>query len=68
MIFAIILIQKWRNNLPHTALYGVTPQETFFGAKPDKNRFKPQIGQAKTLRKAKNKALSCDNCAFTIEK
>jgi hypothetical protein len=55
------------NNRPHSALYGFTPQEVFSGAKPDKNLFKNQMEQAKILRIAENKALSCDSCAFLIE-
>ena len=55
------------NNRPHSALYGFTPIEVFNGAKPDKALFKPQIEQAKVLRIAENKALSCDSCAFTVE-
>ena len=55
------------NNRPHSALYGFTPKEVFNGAKPNKYFFAPQKQQAKLLRKAENKALSCDSCAFTIE-
>jgi hypothetical protein len=55
------------NNRPHSALYGFTPQEVFNGAKPDKHFFKNQIEDAKILRKAENKALLCDNCAFSEE-
>ena len=55
------------NNRPHSALFGFTPYEVFNGAKPDKNHFKPQMLQAKSLRIAENKTLSCDNCAFIIE-
>jgi len=55
------------NNRPHSALFGLTPHEVFHGAKPDKNLFKNQKEQAKMLRKAENKALSCDNCAFSAE-
>jgi len=49
-------------------LYGLTPHEVFNGKIPDKNLFKSQMQQAKILRIAENKTLSCDNCAFTIEK
>ena len=56
------------NNRPHSALYGFTPVEVFNGAKPDKYFFKPQMEEAKMLRKAENKALSCDSCAFLLEK
>ena len=56
------------NNRPHTTLYGFTPQEVFNGAKPDKYFFKTQMEEAKILRKAENKALSCDSCAFSLEK
>jgi len=54
------------NNRPHSALFGLTPCEVFYGAIPDKRLFKPQMEQAKILRKAENKALSCDNCAFSV--
>jgi len=56
------------NNRPHYSLYGLTPYEVFHGKIPDKNLFKSQMQQAKILRIAENKAISCDNCAFTIEK
>ena len=56
------------NNRPHSALYGLTPHEVFNGKPPNKNLFTAKIQQAKILRIAKNKALSCDNCAFTLEK
>jgi len=56
------------NNRPHTGLHGFTPQEVFAGVKPDKNFFKPQLEQAKILRKAENKALSCGSCVFLPEK
>jgi len=59
---------KQYNNRPHSALFGLTPKEVFYGAPPDKQLFKPQIELAKALRKAENKALNCDNCAFTIDK
>jgi len=52
------------NHQPHSALFGFTPCEVFHGAMPDKTLFKPQMEQAKMLRKAENKALSCDSCAF----
>ena len=55
------------NSRPHYALFGLTPYEVFHGRIPDKNLFKAQIQHAKTLRIAENKALSCDNCAFTAE-
>ena len=59
---------KQYNNRPHSALFGLTPNEVFYGVPPNKQLFKPQIELAKALRKAENKALSCDNCAFTIDK
>ena len=59
---------KQYNNRPHSALFGLTPHEVFYGVPPNKQLFKPQIELAKALRKAENKALSCDNCAFTIDK
>ena len=43
------------------------PSEVFNGAKPDKTLFKNQIEQAKILRIAENRALSCDSCAFVVE-
>ena len=55
------------NNRPHSALYGFTPQKVFNGAKPNKYFFKPQMEQAKILRKIENKALACDSCAFLSE-
>ena len=55
------------NNRPHSALFGLTPYEVFYGAIPDKTLFKNQIEQAKLLRKTENKALLCDSCAFAIE-
>jgi len=55
------------NNRPHSALFGLTPQEVFNGAQPDKTLFKPQIEQAKIFRKAENQALICNTCAFLIE-
>jgi len=36
-------------------------------AQKDITLFKPQLEQAKLLRKAENKALSCDSCAFSTE-
>ena len=55
------------HNRPHIALYGFTPVEVFNGAKTDKYSFKPQMEQAKIVRKAENKMLSCDRCAFLLE-
>ena len=55
------------NNRPHSALFGLTPHEVFHGRAPDKALFKPQMEQAKMLRKVENKAISCDSCAFTTE-
>jgi len=55
------------NNRPHSALFGLTPKEVFYGAIPDKNLFKEQKNQAKLLRKVENKTLSCPNCVFSIE-
>ena len=55
------------NNRPHSALFGLTPHEVFYGAIPNKALFRTQIEQAKVLRKAENKALSCDNCAFLVK-
>ena len=54
------------NHRPHSALFGFTPYEVFHGKIPDKAFFKPQMEQAKALRKTENQALSCDNCAFTL--
>ena len=64
--FLEIAVEQY-NNRPHSALYGFTPQEVFNGAKPNKYFFAPQKQQAKLLRKAENKALSCDSCAFISE-
>jgi transposase InsO family protein len=55
------------NNRPHSALFGLTPKEVFYGAMPDRDLFKEQKEQAKRLRKVENKALSCPTCAFSIE-
>ena len=55
------------NHRPHSALFGLTPYEVFHGRAPNKTFFKPQMEQAKLLRKAENKTLLCDNCAFTTE-
>ena len=55
------------NNRPHSALFGLTPGEVFYGAVPNKTLFKPQMEQAKILRKAENKALTCNSCAFSSE-
>jgi hypothetical protein len=55
------------NNRPHSSLFGLTPYEVFHGHAPDKTFFKPQITQAKILRKEENKALLCDSCAFVVE-
>jgi transposase InsO family protein len=59
---------KQYNNRPHSALFGYTPKEVFYGAIPNKHLFKPQMEQAKALRKAENQALTCDSCAFTLDK
>jgi len=64
--FLEIAVEQY-NNRPHSALYGLTPKEVFYGAIPDKSRFKSQIQNAKLLRKAENKALTCFNCVFSIE-
>jgi transposase InsO family protein len=56
------------NHRPHSSLFGLTPHEVFYGAKPHKDLFKEQKTQAKARRIAENKALSCGNCAFLIEK
>ncbi len=56
------------NNRSHSALFGFTPQELFYGAIPDKLFFKPQIEQAKALRKAESQALSYHHCALTETK
>ena len=55
------------NHRPHSALFGLTPHEVFHGRTPNKALFKPRMEQAKLMRKAENKALSCDSCAFSIE-
>ena len=52
------------NHRPHSVLFGFTPYEVFHGKIPDKAFFKPQMELAKTLRKAENQALSCDNYSF----
>ena len=55
------------NHRPHSALFGLTPHEVFHGRAPDKALFRPKIAEVKMLRKAENKALSCDSCAFMVE-
>ena len=60
-------VEKY-NNRPLAVLSGYTPLEVFYGEIPDKNRFAIQRQQAKILRIAENKATTCDNCAFTVEK
>lgn len=46
------------------ALHGLTPQEVFDGAIPDKNRFKTEITQATKTRYEKNKkGRFCDVCS-----
>ncbi|MDD4210393.1 MAG: integrase core domain-containing protein [Bacteroidales bacterium] len=59
---------KQYNNRPHSALFGYTPKEVFYGAIPNKHLFKPQMEQAKALRKTEKHALTCDSCAFTLDK
>ena len=54
------------NHRPHSALFGFTPYEVFHGKIPNKALFKPQMEQAKALRKAENQTFSCDNCAFSV--
>jgi hypothetical protein len=65
--FLMTAVEQY-NNRPHSALFGLTPQEVFRGAKPDKTLFKDKIEQAKVMRKAENITLSCHNCALAIEK
>ncbi len=65
--FLEIAVEQY-NNRSHSALFGFTPQELFYGAIPDKLFFKPRIEQAKALRKAENQALSCHHCALTEAK
>ena len=50
------------NNKPHSALYGLTPQEVFNGMLPDKNMFKPALRQAAQKRKEINLSQNCLNC------
>ena len=49
----------------YTLLY--TPAELFYGAIPNKTHFNSQKEQAKAIRKAENKSLTCHNCAFGVE-
>ena len=65
--FLITAVEQY-NNRPHSALFGLTPKEVFYGAIPDKALFKPQIKKAQILRKDENKALAYHTCAFTMEK
>ena len=55
------------NNRPHSSLFGLTPHEVFIGVIPNKTLFKTRMEQAKVLRIAENRALFCNNCAFTVE-
>jgi len=64
--FLEVAVEQY-NNRPHSALFGLTPHEVFYGTIPDKTLFKAQMEQAKILRKTENQALSCNNCAFLIE-
>lgn len=48
------------SNRPHSALFGLTPNEVTFGAIPDKDLFKPQKLLAKSIRIIENK--QCKEC------
>ncbi|MDL2230887.1 integrase core domain-containing protein, partial [Bacteroidales bacterium OttesenSCG-928-L19] len=61
--FLEVAVEQY-NHRPHSSLYGLTPYEVFHGRAPDKALFKPQMEQAKILRKVENSALSCDSCLF----
>jgi hypothetical protein len=50
------------NNKPHSALYGLTPNEAFNGMLPDKDMFKPALLQAAKNRKEANLKQQCLNC------
>jgi len=65
--YLAIAVERY-NNRPLPVLSGLTPNEVFSGEIPDKNRFAFQRQQAKILRIAENKATTCTNCAFTVEK
>lgn len=49
---------------PHGKLNGLTPFETYIGNLPDKNDFKNQIAQSKTMRIQVNRNYSCSKCLF----
>ena len=48
------------SNRPHSALFGLTPDEVTYGAIPNKDLFKPQKLLAKTIRIIENK--QCKEC------
>ena len=50
------------NNKPHSSLYGLTPQEVFNGAIPDKDMYRQAIRHAALKRKAINLKQECLNC------
>lgn len=54
------------NNKPHSALFGLTPDEVFNGMLPDKDMFKPAMKQAAKKRKEINMRQDCLNC-FKIQ-
>lgn len=50
------------NGKPHSALYGLTPDEAFNGMLPDKDMYKKAIKQSVLKRKLVNLAQQCNNC------
>lgn len=50
------------NNLPRAVLYGLTSDEVFDGAIPNKYQYSLQMAIAKAARKSTNLHLSCDDC------
>jgi hypothetical protein len=54
-------LQEYHNK-PHSALFGLTPQEAFNGMMPDKDMFKQAIEQAAKKRKVVNLNANCLNC------
>ena len=50
------------NNLPRAVLFGLSSDEVFDGAIPNKYLYSPQMYNAKIERKRANLNLSCDEC------
>lgn len=59
--YLIYAVEQY-NNKPHSALFGLTPNEVFNGAIPSKSMFSNAIKQAATKRKEINLGQNCLNC------